>query len=112
VPGYPAELNQVWTNLLDNAVDAMAGSGLLTLRVRSDDGAVLVEVTDDGPGVADSVRDHLFEPFVTTKSAGEGSGLGLDNARRIVERRHGGSLSFTTGPSGTTFCVRLPAGRR
>ena len=60
----------------------------------------------------ESVRDQLFEPFVTTKSAGEGSGLGLDNARRIVERRHGGSLSFRTGPAGTTFCVRLPAGRR
>jgi signal transduction histidine kinase len=112
VPGYPAELNQVWTNLIDNAVDAMGGSGVLGLRVRSDDGAVLVEVSDDGPGVPEAVRDHLFEPFVTTKSAGEGSGLGLDNARRIVERRHGGSLTYTTGSGGTTFCVRLPAGRR
>jgi signal transduction histidine kinase len=112
VPGYPAELNQVWTNLIDNAVDAMAGSGVLTLRVRSVDGAVLVEVTDDGPGVPEAVREHLFEAFVTTKAAGEGSGLGLENARRIVERRHGGTLSYTTGPGGTTFCVRLPAGRR
>jgi signal transduction histidine kinase len=112
VPGYPAELNQVWTNLIDNAADAMAGSGVLRLRARSVDGAVLVEVTDDGPGVPGAVRESLFEPFVTTKGAGEGSGLGLDNARRIVERRHGGSLSYTTGPEGTTFCVRLPAGRR
>jgi signal transduction histidine kinase len=111
VPGYPAELNQVWTNLIDNAVDAMRGAGLLGLRARSVDGAVLVEVTDDGPGVPEEVRAHLFEPFVTTKIAGEGSGLGLDNARRIVERRHGGSLTYTTGPEGTTFCVRLPAAR-
>jgi signal transduction histidine kinase len=112
VPGYPAELNQVWTNLLDNAVDAMHGAGVLRLRVRSVDGSVLVEVTDDGPGVPEAVREHLFEPFVTTKVAGEGSGLGLDNARRIVERRHGGSLTYATGPEGTTFCVRLPAGVR
>ena len=111
VPGYPAELNQVWTNLIDNAVDALRGSGVLVLRARSVDGSVLVEVADDGPGVPEAVRGSLFEPFVTTKGAGEGSGLGLDNARRIVERRHGGSLSYTTGPDGTTFRVRLPAGR-
>jgi len=110
VPGYPAELNQVWTNLIDNAADAMGGTGVLTLRTRWDDDAVYVEVGDDGPGIDDSVREHLFEPFVTTKPAGEGSGLGLENARRIVERRHGGSLTYTTGPEGTTFCVRLPAG--
>jgi signal transduction histidine kinase len=112
VPGYPAELNQVWTNLIDNAIDAMSGSGVLTLRARAVDGTVFVEVTDDGPGVPEEVRGDLFEPFVTTKGAGEGSGLGLDNARRIVERRHGGSLTYATGPEGTTFCVRLPAGRR
>jgi signal transduction histidine kinase len=108
VPGYPAELNQVWTNLIDNAADAMAGSGVLTLRTRADDEAVIVEIADDGPGVAEEVRANLFEAFVTTKSAGEGSGLGLENARRIVERRHGGALAYTTGPDGTTFCVRLP----
>jgi signal transduction histidine kinase len=101
----------VWTNLIDNAVDALRGSGVLVLRARSVDGSVLVEVADDGPGVPEAVRGSLFEPFVTTKRAGEGSGLGLDNARRIVERRHGGSLSYTTGPDGTTFRVRLPAGR-
>jgi signal transduction histidine kinase len=108
VPGYPAELNQVWTNLIDNAADAMAGSGVLTLRTHADPDAVFVEVADDGPGVPEAVRDRLFEPFVTTKPTGEGSGLGLENARRIIERRHGGSLTFTTGPEGTTFCVRLP----
>jgi signal transduction histidine kinase len=108
VPGYPAELNQVWTNLIDNAADAMAGGGVLTLRTRADADAVFVEIADDGPGVPESVRATLFEAFVTTKPAGSGSGLGLETARRIVERRHGGSLTYTTGPEGTTFCVRLP----
>jgi signal transduction histidine kinase len=111
VPGYPAELNQVWTNLIDNAADAMAGGGVLTLRTRAEAEAVVVEIADDGPGVAEEVRATLFEPFVTTKPAGEGSGLGLENARRIIEKRHGGSLSFATGPEGTTFCVRLPLAR-
>jgi signal transduction histidine kinase len=115
VPGYPAELNQVWTNLIDNAADAMAqggtAGGTLTLRTRADADAVFVEISDDGPGVPEEVRDHLFEPFVTTKPAGEGSGLGLENAKRIVERRHGGSLTYSTGPEGTTFCVRLPLTR-
>ena len=112
VPGYPAELNQVWTNLIDNAADAMGGSGVLTLRTRADADAVFVEITDDGPGVPEEVRATLFDAFVTTKATGEGSGLGLENARRIVERRHGGSLSYSTGPEGTTFCVRLPLHRQ
>ncbi|WP_369139026.1 ATP-binding protein [Modestobacter versicolor] len=111
VPGYPAELNQVWTNLIDNAADAMAGGGVLTVRTRADDEAVFVEIGDDGPGVPEQVRATLFEPFVTTKPAGAGSGLGLETARRIVERRHGGSLTYSTGPEGTTFCVRLPRRR-
>ncbi|MQA35324.1 histidine kinase [Modestobacter roseus] len=108
VPGYPAELNQVWTNLIDNAADAMAGAGVLTLRTRADDSSVFVEIGDDGPGVPAELQPRLFEPFVTSKPAGQGSGLGLENAKRIVERRHGGSLTYTTGPAGTTFCVRLP----
>jgi len=111
VPGYPAELNQVWTNLIDNAADALGGRGVLTLRTRADGEAVFVEIADDGPGVPEEVRATLFEPFVTTKPAGEGSGLGLENARRIIEKRHGGSLNYATGPEGTTFCVRLPLAR-
>ena len=108
VPAYAAELNQVWTNLIDNAVDAMDGRGVLRLRTSRDGDFAAVEVTDDGSGVPDTVRDRIFDPFVTTKPAGKGSGLGLENAKRIVERRHGGTLSFTTGPDGTTFTVRLP----
>jgi signal transduction histidine kinase len=108
VPAYAAELNQVWTNLIDNAVDAMGGRGVVRLRTYRDGDFALVDVSDDGPGIHDEIRDRVFEPFVTTKAAGKGSGLGLENAKRIVERRHGGSLSFTTGPDGTTFTVRLP----
>jgi signal transduction histidine kinase len=108
VPAYAAELNQVWTNLIDNAVDAMDGRGVLRLHTSRDGDFAVVEVTDDGSGVPDTVRDRIFDPFVTTKPAGKGSGLGLENAKRIVERRHAGTLSFTTGPDGTTFTVRLP----
>ena len=108
VPAHAAELNQVWTNLIDNAADAMAGRGTITLRTRRDGDDVLVEVVDQGPGVAEEVRARLFEPFVTTKGPGLGSGLGLDGARRIVERRHGGALTFTTSTSGSVFTARLP----
>jgi signal transduction histidine kinase len=108
VPAYASELNQVWTNLIDNAVDAMSSHGVLRLRTARDGDQAVVEVTDEGPGIPEDVRDQVFEPFVTTKPAGKGSGLGLDNAKRIVEKRHSGALSFTTGPGGTTFTVRLP----
>ena len=109
VPAYGAELNQVWTNLIDNAADAMGGTGRLVLRTARDgDDAVCVEVADAGPGIPEQARPHVFRAFFTTKAPGDGSGLGLDGAKRIVEQRHGGSLSFTTGPGGTTFRVRLP----
>jgi signal transduction histidine kinase len=78
------------------------------LRTSLDDGRVLVEVGDDGPGIPAETQPRIFEAFFTTKAPGEGSGLGLDNAQRIVERRHGGTLGFQTGPSGTTFQVWLP----
>jgi signal transduction histidine kinase len=98
----------VWTNLIDNAVDAMDGHGVLRLRTRHDGDRVLVDVIDNGPGVPPEVQGNLFEPFVTTKPAGQGSGLGLDNARRIIEKGHHGTLAFTTSPEGTTFTVELP----
>lgn len=108
VPVHAAELNQVWTNLIDNAADAMASGGTLTLRTTHDATTATVEIADTGPGIPDEVRDRIFDPFVTTKPPGTGSGLGLDNARRIVEQRHGGTITFETGPDGTTFTVRLP----
>jgi signal transduction histidine kinase len=112
VPARPAELNQVWTNLIDNAAAAMGGRGRLVLRTRRDGGDAVVEVADDGPGIAPEVAARMWEPFFTTKPIGTGSGLGLDNVRRIVERRHGGTVEVDTGPEGTTFRVRLPVVRR
>jgi signal transduction histidine kinase len=111
VPAYAGELNQVWTNLIDNAADAMGGSGVLTLRTRRDGGFAVVDVADDGPGIPDEIRGRIFDAFFTTKQSGTGSGLGLDNARRIIEQRHGGSLEVTTSGEGTTFTARLPLER-
>jgi signal transduction histidine kinase len=112
VPAYTAELNQVWTNLIDNAADAMGGHGRLVLRTRREGDELVVEVADDGPGIPEAVQPRVFEAFFTTKPVGEGSGLGLDNAKRIVRRRHHGTLGFTTGPEGTVFRVGLPVVQR
>ena len=107
-----SELNQVWTNLLDNAIDVLCengGSGTITVRTRREGDQVLVEVADDGPGIPDDVRERMFDPFFTTKPAGSGTGLGLDTARRIVEERHRGTLAVESEPGkGTTFRVWLP----
>jgi signal transduction histidine kinase len=108
---YGAELNQVWTNLLDNAIDAVGTSGTITIRTRRDGDCVVVEIADTGPGIAPEARAHLFEPFFTTKDVGRGTGLGLDTARRVVEERHAGSLTFDTSEHGTTFHVWLPVSR-
>jgi signal transduction histidine kinase len=105
---YGPQLNQVWTNLLDNAIDAVGVRGAITLTTRRDGECVLVDVADTGLGIPPEAREHVFEPFFTTKEVGHGTGLGLDTARRIVEERHGGSLTFDTGREGTTFHVRLP----
>ncbi len=108
VEAYPGELNQVWTNLIDNAVDAMAGAGTLEIVVQPDVDGVLVQVVDSGPGMSAEVAARAFEPFYTTKDVGKGSGLGLDIARRIVVERHGGSLSVDSHPGRTVLEVRLP----
>jgi signal transduction histidine kinase len=107
---YAGELNQVWTNLMDNAVDAMDGRGTLTVRTRRDGDRVLVEVGDSGPGIPEPVGAHIFEPFYTTKPVGKGTGLGLDICWRIVVQRHGGELRFTSTPGDTRFQVVLPIG--
>ena len=108
IEGFPGELTQVWTNLIDNALGAMAGPGVLTLRTSCGDSQVSVEVADDGPGIPSDVAPHIFEPFLTTKGVGEGTGLGLYITKEIVERRHGGSLTFTSQPGATSFRVTLP----
>ncbi len=108
VPSYPAELNQVWTNLIDNAVQAMGDEGRLTIRTRRDDEFATVQIEDTGPGIPAEVRDRIFEPFFTTKPIGHGTGLGLDIAWRIVVNKHRGYLKVASEPGSTTFTVRLP----
>jgi signal transduction histidine kinase len=110
LPAYEGELNQVWTNLIDNAVDAMDGRGRLTVRTRHDGEYVLVEIGDTGPGIPEPVAAHIFEPFYTTKPVGKGTGLGLDICWRIVVQRHGGDLRVTSSPGDTRFQVLLPTG--
>lgn len=109
VVGYPGELNQVWTNLIDNAADAMQGGGTLRLTTRVDEGHLIVEVADTGDGMPPDVASRAFEAFYTTKDVGKGTGLGLDIARRIVEERHGGTITIDSKPGGTVLRVRLPA---
>jgi signal transduction histidine kinase len=108
VPAYVAELNQVWTNLIHNALDAMAGSGTLTLRTARDGDRALVEVVDTGPGIPEELHRRIFEPFFTTKPVGQGTGLGLDVSWRIVVNRHGGDLRVVSHPGETRFQVLLP----
>jgi signal transduction histidine kinase len=108
VPGYAGELNQVWTNLIDNAVAAMAGNGTLTVRTAPQRDGVLVEVGDTGPGVPPEISERIFEPFFTTKPVGEGTGLGLDISWRIVVNKHHGDLRVESVPGDTRFQVWLP----
>jgi signal transduction histidine kinase len=105
---YAAELNQVWTNLIDNAVSAMAGTGTLTIRTAGENDRALVEIGDTGPGVPADIRERIFEPFFTTKPVGEGTGLGLDISWRIVVNKHHGDLRVESTPGDTRFQVRLP----
>ncbi len=109
VVAYAAELNQVWTNLIDNAVDAMDGQGTLTVRTSSvGDDRLMVEIGDTGPGVPSEIRTRVFEPFFTTKEIGRGTGLGLDIAWRIVVGRHGGEINLESAPGDTRFQIVLP----
>jgi signal transduction histidine kinase len=108
IQAYAGELNQVWTNLIDNAVDAMDGVGRLEVSTRSDKGTVVVEVTDTGPGMPPEVASRAFEAFYTTKAVGTGTGLGLDIARRIVVERHSGMIDIDSKPGRTILRVSLP----
>jgi signal transduction histidine kinase len=108
VCGHAGELNQVWTNLIDNAIDAVNGEGRITLRTARENGRVLVEVADDGPGIPEDVRARIFEPFYTTKDVGKGTGLGLDISYRVVVEDHKGDIRVLSEPGATRFQVRLP----
>ncbi len=107
VNSFGSELNQVWTNIIDNAIDAMHGKGELRVRTYQQDGCVVVEIGDNGPGIPDEVQPHIFEPFFTTKGVGEGTGLGLDTVQRIV-KKHRGNIQVNSKPGDTRFQVWLP----
>jgi signal transduction histidine kinase len=108
IPGYPAELNQVWTNLIENARDAMDGSGTLTIRTFRESDCAVIEFEDTGPGISPEIKNRIFEPFFTTKPMGQGTGLGLDVSFRVVVNRHHGDLRVDSEPGRTVFRVTLP----
>ena len=112
IGAYPGELNQVWASLIDNALDAMAGAGVLRLATRAEPDGVLIEVGDTGPGMPPEVAARAFDPFYTTKEADQSTGLGLDIARRTVVERHGGSITIESQPGDTVLRVRLPLRQR
>jgi signal transduction histidine kinase len=109
IEAFAGELNQVWTHLISNAVDAMQGTGTLRVSTRATGSGVVVEIGDTGPGMSEQVRARAFEPFYTTKGVGTGTGLGLDISRRIVVERHGGDIAIESRPGETVLRVRLPA---
>jgi signal transduction histidine kinase len=108
IMAYGSELNQVWTNLIDNAIHAVNGTGKICVGTCLEDDQVLVEIVDNGAGIPPDVQAHMFEPFFTTKPVGTGTGLGLIISNRIVADRHGGEIEFTSHPGETRFKVRLP----
>ena len=108
VTAQGGELNQVWTNLFDNAVGAMDGKGTIKIKTYLDDDMVIVMVTDSGPGIPKDIQHRIFEPFFTTKGVGDGTGLGLDVVNRIVTNRCGGRIELESEPGNTTFRVRIP----
>ncbi len=108
IEAFPGELNQVWTNLLDNALDAVPAGGHVAVSAMREGDSVRIDVADDGPGIAPDIQSRIWEPFFTTKPVGEGTGLGLEIAYRIVVRRHGGAISVSSEPGNTRFSVRLP----
>jgi signal transduction histidine kinase len=101
-------LNQVWTNLLANAIEALGDTGSIAIVTERDGACVRVDIVDSGPGIPEDIRSHVFDPFFTTKDVGEGTGLGLDTARRIVTERLNGSIGFESTPGRTVFHVWLP----
>ena len=108
VPAYGSELNQVWTNLLDNAVDAMGGKGTITIRTRRKDGWAVVEIEDDGPGIPAAIQSRIFDPFFTTKPPGKGTGLGLSISHGIIVEKHKGTIAVESQPGSTRFTISLP----
>lgn len=111
ISAYGSELNQVWTNLIDNAIDATGGKGQIWIRTSRDNNCILVEIADNGPGIPPAIQPRIFEPFFTTKGVGKGTGLGLEIAYRIVVKKHKGDIYFESKPGDTRFRVHLPISR-
>jgi signal transduction histidine kinase len=108
VQAYGGELNQVWTNIIDNAIDAMSGQGTLIIRTYKDDSWIVVDIEDSGPGIPEEVQTKVFDPFFTTKPPGQGTGLGLNISRNLIVQKHRGQISLYSEPGKTCFTVRLP----
>jgi PAS domain S-box-containing protein len=108
IPAYGGELNQVWNNIIDNAIDAMDGQGDLTLRTRNEDPWAVVEIEDNGPGIPEEIQTKVFDPFFTTKPPGKGTGLGLNISRNIIVQKHQGQITVSSEPEKTRFTVWLP----
>ena len=108
IEAYGSELNQVWTNIIDNAIGAMNGEGEITLRTRAEGEYVVVEIEDNGPGIPEAIKGQIFDPFFTTKAPGEGTGLGLNISHNIIVQKHKGEISVDSRPGSTCFQVKLP----
>jgi signal transduction histidine kinase len=108
IQAYASELNQVWTNIIDNAIDAMDGEGTLIVRTRREDPWIVVEIEDNGPGIPGENQSKIFDPFFTTKGPGVGTGLGLNISRNLIVQKHHGQMSVESEPGRTCFSVRLP----
>jgi len=108
IEAYASELNQVWTNLIDNAIDAMEGVGILVIRAKREDPWLVVEIEDNGPGIAPEHISKIFDPFFTTKPPGMGTGLGLNLSRNLIVQKHHGKMAVKSKPGSTCFTVHLP----
>jgi signal transduction histidine kinase len=108
ISAYGSELNQVWTNLIDNAIDAMGGDGQITIRTRRADNDVVVGIEDEGPGIPQEIQPKIFDPFFTTKGPGRGTGLGLNITYNIIVEKHRGAINVDSRPGRTVFQIRLP----
>ena len=106
--GYPQQLNQVWTNIIDNAIDAMDTNGTLRIDYKVSDTCIEIFLSDTGKGIPKEIQDKIFDPFFTTKKMSEGTGMGLDISRKIITQAHNGDLSVESEPGKTVFKVRLP----
>ncbi|HUM72463.1 MAG TPA: ATP-binding protein, partial [Chloroflexota bacterium] len=108
IEAYGSELNQVWTNIIDNAIGAMKGQGEISLRTYQEGAWVVVEICDNGPGIPPDVQDKIFDPFFTTKAPGEGTGLGLNISHTIIVQKHKGKITVDSHPGQTCFQIKLP----